>query len=85
MKTRWPAAVDVVSARLFNTPAWYDAAAVQRSAQPIASYEAARMAAATLEQLPCFADPGALVCHLWNAVRRRPAEVRTLITAADGH
>ena len=39
MKTRWAAEIDVVSARHFNTPAWFHSAHLH---EPIATYEAAR-------------------------------------------
>ena len=75
MKALWPAEVDVVSARLFNTPAWFDAERVGRSTDPIAEYEAMRLTASSPEELRCFGDPRHLVCHLWNALRRRPPQV----------
>ena len=75
MKALWPAEVDVVSARLFNTPAWFDAERVGRSTDPIAEYEAMRLTASSPEELRCFGDPRQLVCHLWNALRRRPPQV----------
>ena len=75
MKALWPAEVDVVSARLFNTPAWFDAERVGRSTDPIAEYEAMRLTASSPEELCCFGDPRQLVCHLWNALRRRPPQV----------
>ena len=75
MKALWPAEVDVVSARLFNTPAWFDAERVRRSTDPIAEYVAMRLRASSPDELRCFGDPHQLVCHLWNAVRRRPPQV----------
>lgn len=79
MKAAWPAAVDVVSARLFNMPAWVDSSILLRGPQ---AYVEARAAANSTDQLACFRDPAIFVCHLWNAMRRPRAEINALRRAA---
>ena len=80
MKNQWPRLVDVVSARHFNTPAWfhtnYDSAA-----DPVRVYEAARLRPNSSGG-GCFDDPAAFVCHLWNAMRMSASRLLALREAA---